>query len=84
MLSEVLGISVPSSFDEKPNDYTSFEHHVQKVKTKKSRGTKVDNDPVSFRVLIMNISFVCSFLIYSLFFTDGNRCRKLKFVIMIK
>jgi len=59
MLSEVLGISVPSSLDEKPNDYTSFEHHVQKVKTKKSRDTKTNTNPVSFNALIMNISFVC-------------------------
>ncbi|KYN08889.1 PREDICTED: snurportin-1 [Trachymyrmex cornetzi] len=36
MLSEVLGISVPS-FDEKPNDYINFEHHIQKIKTKKNR-----------------------------------------------
>jgi len=59
MLSEVLGISVPSSLDERPNDYISFEHHVQKIKTKKNRDTKTDTNPVSFRVLIMNISFVC-------------------------
>ncbi|XP_012055810.1 PREDICTED: snurportin-1 [Atta cephalotes] len=35
MLSEVLGISV-SSF-EKPDDYISFEHHIQKIKAKKNR-----------------------------------------------
>ncbi|KAG5328560.1 SPN1 protein, partial [Acromyrmex charruanus] len=35
MLSEVLGISIPS-FDEKPDDYISFEHHIQKIKTKKN------------------------------------------------
>lgn len=40
MLSEVLGIAVPSSWlDEKPNDYINFEHHVQKVKRKKNQYT---------------------------------------------
>jgi len=53
MLSEVLGISVPPSLDEKPNDYTSFEHHVQKVKTKKkSRDTKTDTNTVSFLIML--------------------------------
>ncbi|KYN33260.1 Snurportin-1 [Trachymyrmex septentrionalis] len=46
MLSEVLGISIPS-FDEKPDNYISFEDHVQKVKAKKNRQdntTKSDTD----------------------------------------
>ena len=49
MLSEVLGISIPS-FDEKPDDYINFEHHIQKVKGKKNRQddiTKSDTNSVS-------------------------------------
>ncbi|KAL0103479.1 hypothetical protein PUN28_017615 [Cardiocondyla obscurior] len=35
MLPEVLGVFVPSPLDKKPNDYINFEHHVEKIKTKK-------------------------------------------------
>ncbi|XP_018303853.1 snurportin-1 isoform X2 [Mycetomoellerius zeteki] len=50
MLPEVLGISVISPFDEKPNDYINFEHHIQKIKAKKNRQdntTKSDTNSVS-------------------------------------
>ncbi|KMQ86790.1 snurportin-1-like protein [Lasius niger] len=36
MLSEVLGIFVPSSLDEKPNDYINFEHYMENINAKKN------------------------------------------------
>ncbi|XP_072752520.1 snurportin-1 [Anoplolepis gracilipes] len=39
MLSEVLGIFVPSPFDEKPDDYINFEHYIHK-NTKSSSNKK--------------------------------------------
>ncbi|XP_012527703.1 snurportin-1 [Monomorium pharaonis] len=42
MLSEVLGISVPAPLDEKPDDYISFEHHVQKHKIKTKKNDKTE------------------------------------------
>lgn len=48
MLPEVLGTSIPSPLDEKPDDYISFEHHIEKVKAKKSQDTEVVTDSVSF------------------------------------
>lgn len=53
MLSEVLGISVPSPLDEKPDSYVSFEDHTQNVKTKKDQDTKkIVTDSVSFCIAI--------------------------------
>ncbi|XP_039308205.1 snurportin-1 isoform X2 [Solenopsis invicta] len=39
MLSEVLGISAPSLFNEKPDDYIDFQHHLQKIEAKKCNKT---------------------------------------------
>lgn len=52
MLSEVLGIPVPSPFDEKPDDYINFEHHIQKIKIKKNQDTtKIVTNSVSFHII---------------------------------
>lgn len=51
MLSEVLGISVPSPLDEKPDNYVNFEAHTQNVKTKKDT-KKIVIDSVSFCITI--------------------------------
>lgn len=49
MLPEVLGISVPSPLDEKPENYISFEDYMQNIKTKKTQYTnKVVANSVSF------------------------------------
>lgn len=54
MLPEVLGIFVPSPLDKKPDDYINFEHHVQKVKTKRNRKetTKIVTNAVSFYIVV--------------------------------
>ncbi|XP_018396786.1 PREDICTED: snurportin-1 [Cyphomyrmex costatus] len=54
MLSEVLGISVPSPFDEKPDNYISFEHHVQRVKFKKNLRdiTKSDTNSMEIEAIV--------------------------------
>lgn len=55
MLPEVLGIFVPSSFDEKPDNYINFEHYMQQNKKRaiekknKKRNTK---NLVSFYIVM--------------------------------
>ncbi|XP_012225656.2 snurportin-1 [Linepithema humile] len=43
MLSEALGIFVPSPFDNKPDKYVNFQHHVESVNKKRKKGKIVIN-----------------------------------------
>lgn len=53
MLSEKLGISVPSSFEKKPDSYIDFEHHMQRINSKKNQDTtETVTNSVSFPVVI--------------------------------
>lgn len=43
MLPEALGIFVPSPFDEKPDNYISFEHYMQKQNRRKNKKRNTKN-----------------------------------------
>lgn len=51
MLPEALGIFVPSPFDEKPDNYISFEHYMQKQNRRKNKKRNTKN-LVSFYIVI--------------------------------
>lgn len=53
MLFEVLGIFVPSSLEEKPNDYINFEHYMENINAKKNDYKKrIVKNFVSFYIVM--------------------------------
>lgn len=53
MLSEALGIFVPSSFDKKPDKYVDFQHHIESVNNKRKQ-RKIIVNLVSLYITVMN------------------------------